>query len=77
MLWDKGTYSPDKREPDEDPEIAVRDGLRKGDLKITFHGERLHGSFALVRMKLAIAPQGSRNGFSSSTATTTHRSRMS
>ena len=52
MLWDKGTYSPDKSEPGDDPEIAVREGLRKGDLKISFQGERLNGSFALVRMKL-------------------------
>ena len=51
MLWDNGTYTPDKAEPGEDPETAVREGLRKGDLKITFHGKRLRGSFALVRMK--------------------------
>src|SRR6478672_11874046 len=51
MLWDKGTYSPDKAAPGEKAEDAVREGLRKGDLKISFHGERLHGSFALVRMK--------------------------
>ncbi len=30
-----------------------RRGLKRGDLKITFHGERLHGSFALIRMKFA------------------------
>src|SRR2546423_1531098 len=51
MLWDKGTYSPDKPAPGEKAEDAVREGLRKGDLKISFHGERLSGSFALVRMK--------------------------
>nr|MBA3645985.1 DNA ligase D [Gemmatimonadaceae bacterium] len=51
MLWDNGTYRPEKGTSGEDPEIAVRDGLRKGDLKISFHGKRLHGSFALVRMK--------------------------
>ena len=51
MLWDNGTYSPDKAEPGEDPESAVREGLRKGDLKISFHGKRMQGSFALVRMK--------------------------
>jgi bifunctional non-homologous end joining protein LigD len=51
MLWDKGTYSPDKAAPGEKPEDAVREGLRKGDLKVAFHGERLHGSFALVRTK--------------------------
>jgi bifunctional non-homologous end joining protein LigD len=39
---------------------AIREGLRRGDLKITFHGERLKGSFALIRMKF------SRDGSSSS-----------
>lgn len=58
MLWDKGTYTPDKAGPSEDPESAVRDGLRRGDLKITFHGERLHGSFALVRMKFGGSSSG-------------------
>src|SRR4051812_29678743 len=53
MLWDRGTYSADAATSDEDEESAVRDGLRRGDLKITFHGDRLHGSFALVRMKFA------------------------
>ncbi len=51
MLWDKGTYTPDKAGPGDDPEDVVREGLRKGDMKISFHGRRLHGSFALVRMK--------------------------
>ncbi|HST06918.1 MAG TPA: DNA ligase D [Gemmatimonadaceae bacterium] len=53
MLWDRGTYSADAATSDDDEESAVRDGLRRGDLKITFHGDRLHGSFALVRMKFA------------------------
>jgi bifunctional non-homologous end joining protein LigD len=60
MLWDRGTYSADTAtSPDED-EDAIREGLRRGDLKITFNGARLHGSFALIRMKFA------RNGSSSS-----------
>ncbi|MDQ6717980.1 MAG: DNA ligase D [Gemmatimonadota bacterium] len=58
MLWDKGTYSPDKALPREDPETAVREGLRNGDLKISFDGERLHGSFALVRMKFGDRSSG-------------------
>src|SRR6476469_7031700 len=60
MLWDRGTYSSDAAASDEDEESTIRDGLKRGDLKITFHGERLHGSFALVRMKF------SRDGSSSS-----------
>src|SRR3954463_1270276 len=51
MLWDRGTYSSDTAVSSDDEEDVLRDQLRKGDLKITFHGERLHGSFALIRMK--------------------------
>src|SRR3954469_15600382 len=53
MLWDRGTYSTDAATSDDDEEDVLREGLRRGDLKITFHGERLHGSFALVRMKFS------------------------
>ncbi|MBR0963470.1 DNA ligase D [Bradyrhizobium diazoefficiens] len=41
MLWDRGTWDCD------DPEA----GFRKGDLKFTLHGEKLHGSWVLVRMR--------------------------
>ncbi len=41
QLWDRGTWDAD------DPER----GFKKGDLKFTLHGERLHGGFVLVRMK--------------------------
>jgi bifunctional non-homologous end joining protein LigD len=53
MLWDRGTYSADAAPSADEEEDVIRDGLRRGDLKISFHGERLHGSFALVRMKFA------------------------
>ena len=53
MLWDRGTYSCDTATSPDEEEAAIREGLRCGDLKITFHGERLHGSFALIRMKFA------------------------
>ena len=50
MLWDRGTYAAD--EPiDGDDEEAIRRGLAKGKLDITFHGKRLAGSFALVRTR--------------------------
>src|SRR5436190_23458196 len=42
MLWDRGYW-----EPEGDP----REGLKDGDLKFTLDGERLKGSFVLVRMK--------------------------
>ncbi|RXH19261.1 DNA ligase D [Bradyrhizobium guangzhouense] len=41
MLWDRGTWESD------DPEA----GFRKGDLKFTLHGDKLHGSWVLVRMR--------------------------
>jgi bifunctional non-homologous end joining protein LigD len=59
MLWDRGTYAPDKSDGRDDEEI-LRDGYKRGDLKITFFGERMRGSWALVRMKY------SRDGSSSS-----------
>jgi bifunctional non-homologous end joining protein LigD len=42
MLWDRGYW-----EPEGDP----HEGLRKGDLKFSLDGERLKGSWVLVRMK--------------------------
>ncbi|RYZ13124.1 MAG: DNA ligase D, partial [Alphaproteobacteria bacterium] len=42
ILWDNGSW-----EPQEDP----REGLKKGSLKFTLHGQRLKGSWALVRLK--------------------------
>ncbi len=42
MLWDRGTW-----EPEGDPE----QGLKKGDLKFTLDGGKLHGSWVLVRMR--------------------------
>jgi bifunctional non-homologous end joining protein LigD len=53
LLWDRGTYTADAAASPDEEEDAIREGLKRGDLKITFHGERLHGSFALVRMKFA------------------------
>jgi bifunctional non-homologous end joining protein LigD len=41
MLWDRGYWEA------EDPER----GYKKGDLKFTLHGEKLHGSWVLVRMR--------------------------
>jgi bifunctional non-homologous end joining protein LigD len=41
MLWDRGYWESD------DPEA----GFKKGDLKFTLDGEKLHGSWVLVRMR--------------------------
>jgi bifunctional non-homologous end joining protein LigD len=44
MLWDRGYWMP---EEDKSPE----DQLKSGNLKFTLEGQRLHGSWVLVRMK--------------------------
>ncbi len=41
QLWDRGYYEAENAEK----------GLKKGDLKFTLEGEKLHGGFVLVRMK--------------------------
>ena len=58
IVWDCGVYS-----PDEDGETwfhdraraerEIRDGLEKGKLSVLLRGEKLKGSFALVRTKEA------------------------
>ena len=50
MLWDQGTYIAEGHSVD-DSEDALRAGYERGDLKVTFFGERMRGSWALVRMK--------------------------
>ncbi|MEO6840845.1 MAG: DNA ligase D [Bradyrhizobium sp.] len=41
QLWDRGSWESD------DPER----GFKKGDLKFTLHGDKMHGSWVLVRMR--------------------------
>jgi bifunctional non-homologous end joining protein LigD len=41
QLWDRGTW--DSNDPER--------GFTKGDLKFTLHGDKLHGSWVLVRMR--------------------------
>ena len=47
MLWDRGWYEPEKGGGED----GVREGYRKGDLKVVFHGQRMHGSWVLVRTR--------------------------
>ena len=47
MLWDRGTYEPEKGGGED----GVREGYKKGDLKIVFHGKRMKGSWVLVRTR--------------------------
>jgi bifunctional non-homologous end joining protein LigD len=43
MIWDRGTWTPEM--PDVDA------GLKKGDLKFSLDGKKLHGSWVLVRTR--------------------------
>jgi bifunctional non-homologous end joining protein LigD len=47
MLWDRGTWTPD------DPDVDA--SLKKGELKFTLEGQKLRGSWVLVRTKLGYA----------------------
>jgi bifunctional non-homologous end joining protein LigD len=50
MLWDRGTYAPENGAGGDDEDV-VREAYARGDLKLTFFGERMRGSYALIRMK--------------------------
>ena len=61
MIWDEGYYIPEveygkgKREPIEDYDEGqkiMKEGIKKGELKFTLFGSKLHGSFALVRTRI-------------------------
>ena len=55
QLWDRGTWTPEgSASPDE--------AFAKGDLKFTLVGERLHGSWVLVRMKWDRKAKGNGTG---------------
>src|SRR5512140_705164 len=47
MLWDRGTYEAERGGGEE----ALREGYRRGDLKILMHGKRMQGGWVLVRMR--------------------------
>lgn len=49
-IWDEGTYTPEGG-ANGNAAATLRKGLQSGSLKITLHGKKLKGSFALVRLK--------------------------
>ncbi len=56
IVWDCGVYSPDEGQElwfhdRAEAEQRVRDGIDQGKLSFLLRGEKLKGSFALVRMK--------------------------
>ncbi|MBU2135787.1 MAG: ATP-dependent DNA ligase, partial [Alphaproteobacteria bacterium] len=44
MLWDRGVWAPE-------PGFDVAKGLKKGELKVVFAGERMKGGYVLVRIR--------------------------
>src|SRR5689334_5143852 len=44
QLWDRGLWAPEG-------DTSAEEQLRKGELKFVMEGERMHGSWVLVRMK--------------------------
>src|SRR5205823_9883802 len=54
IVWDCGVYSPDEGgtwfHDHDEAERRVREGLEKGKLGFLLRGEKVKGSFALVRM---------------------------
>jgi bifunctional non-homologous end joining protein LigD len=56
IVWDCGVYAPDEEGPPrfgerEAAEREVREGFEKGKIGFELRGEKLKGSFALVRMR--------------------------
>jgi bifunctional non-homologous end joining protein LigD len=53
MVWDEGTYEAlgFEDEPAKKQDNILLEELKKGDLKIVLHGEKIKGAFALVKLK--------------------------
>jgi bifunctional non-homologous end joining protein LigD len=51
MVWDQGTYHSSEPASGKKEEEILLEGWRKGNLKFRLDGKKLHGEFALVRMK--------------------------
>jgi bifunctional non-homologous end joining protein LigD len=60
MVWDEGTYTPEREVSKgiwqeitnrNEAEIAMREGLRAGNVNFQLYGKKLQGSFALVRIR--------------------------
>lgn len=48
MVWDRGTYQNIKEK--DGKLIPFKECLEKGTIEVFFHGEKINGAFALVRM---------------------------
>ena len=67
MLWDRGTYIADPAMPAAaSDEAAVQAGYDRGDLKVVLQGERMRGSWVLVRTRFGPGRSSSSSSSSSS-----------
>ena len=51
IIWDRGVYHHPSGTDREASEKLLREGLEKGDMKFVLEGEKLHGEFALVKIR--------------------------
>ncbi len=51
IIWDRGHYHHPSTKDEKESEKLLLEGLKKGDLKFVLEGEKLHGEFALVKMR--------------------------
>jgi bifunctional non-homologous end joining protein LigD len=58
MIWDQGTFVPEVEvekgvreevQGKEEGQAVLREGLEKGEIKLRLYGQKLEGSFALIR----------------------------
>jgi len=57
MIWDRGVYFADEAESGEDEQQVVEREHAAGKMSFSFIGERLQGSFALVRTEAGAKPK--------------------
>jgi DNA ligase D-like protein (predicted polymerase)/DNA ligase D-like protein (predicted 3'-phosphoesterase) len=51
MVWDAGTLNERNSKTREESEAAIKKGLEEGHVTLLLEGHKLHGEFALVRLK--------------------------
>lgn len=50
MIWDEGTYEVPEATSRKETEKMIEEGLKKGHFHLIFHGIKLRGEFALVKL---------------------------
>jgi len=57
LIWDRGEYFADEAGPDDDEEAVLEREYEAGKLSVSFLGERMRGSWALVRTERERSPK--------------------